>query len=136
MATGVDRYYESLKKNLENLPAFSARPYDEPEGDSLIFYARDEQSYAKRLNSLLTLFLSTKDDTLVGCEVKGVQRMLRLLRLAGSFGVIVRDDKLRLGILLFFALAEPPDDPSMAGFEEDVREYRDVEIDSRDLQPA
>ena len=133
MATGLDRYHDFLKKNLENLPPFSPRPYYEPEGDSLIFYARDEQSYAKRLNSLLTLFLATKDNTLVGCEVKGVQR---LLRIAGEFGVIVRDQKIRLGILLAFALAEPAEDPSLESFEEEFQEYRDVEIDSRDLQPA
>lgn len=69
----------------------------------------------------------------MGCEVKGVQRIMRL---AGSFGVIVRDHKLKLGFLLAFALAEPPDDPSMASLEDGVREFRDVEIDSRELQPA
>jgi hypothetical protein len=43
---------------------------------------------------------------------------------------------MRLGILLAFALAEPPADPSLEGFEDGVREFRDVEIDSRELQPA
>lgn len=37
MATGLDRYHDILRKNLENLPPFSQRPYYEPEGDSLIF---------------------------------------------------------------------------------------------------
>ena len=130
MATGQDAYFQSLKSEVAD---FTPRPYYEPEGDSLIFYARNEQSYAKRINSLLTLFLSSQDNSPVGCEVKGVQRMLRI---AGDVGVLVHDRKLKLGFFLAFALVPPPDDPADEQYEEEVKQFEDVELDARELFPA
>jgi hypothetical protein len=123
MASGLDQYLESLRTGMKE---FSPRPIYEPEGDSLIFYARDEQSYAKRINSLLTVFLSSNDNSLVGCEVKGVQRMLKI---GGDFGVLVRDDKLRLG----FSLAPPLDDPELEQYGDEVKQFEDVELDRQEL---
>lgn len=57
--------------------SFQAQPYYEPETDSLIYYFRDEQSYSKRITKHLTLFLSCNDDSLVGCEMKGIGANLR-----------------------------------------------------------
>jgi hypothetical protein len=133
MASGLNDHLESLREMSEELPEFSVKPFYEPECDSLILYVRSDQSYAKRLNSLLTLFLSTQDDSLVGCEVKGVQR---LLRIAGDFGVLVHDRKIRLGILLAFALAEPPEDPAMGQYEASVKGFENIEIDRESLVPA
>lgn len=130
MASGLNEYLESLQRGAKSLPPFSPRPYYEPEGDSLIVYVRSEQSFAKRLNGLLTLFLSTADRSLVGCEVKGVQR---LLRIAGDFGVLVHDQKIKLGILLAFALAQPPEDPSLEDYEDDVKAFENIEIDRKEL---
>jgi hypothetical protein len=130
MAAGLNEYFDSLRSEVGE---FTPRPYYEPEGDSLIFYARNEQSYAKRINSLLTLFLSSRDNSLVGCEVKGVQRMLRI---AGDFGVLVHDRKLKLGVFLAFALVPPPDDPAMQQYEDEIRQFEDVELDARELVPA
>jgi hypothetical protein len=130
MAAGLNEYFEFLRSEVGE---FTPRPHYEPEGDSLIFYGRNEQSYAKRINSLLTLFLSSQDNSLVGCEVKGVQRMLRI---AGDFGVLVHDRKLRLGFFLAFALVPPPDDPAFEQYEEEVKQFEDVELDARELVPA
>jgi hypothetical protein len=130
MATGLDAYFDSLKSEV---PDFSPRPYYQPEGDSLMFYSRNEPSYAKRINSLLTLFLSSNDNSLVGCEVKGVQRMLRI---AGDFGVLVADRKLRLGFFLAFALVPPPDDPAIDQYQDEIKRFEDVELDAGELVPA
>lgn len=130
MAAGLNEYFDSLRSEVGE---FTPRPYYEPEGDSLIFYARNEQSYAKRINSLLTLFLSSQDNSPIGCEVKGVQRMLRI---AGDFGVLVHDRKLKLGFFLAFALVPPPDDPAFEQYEKEVKQFEDVELDARALVPA
>jgi hypothetical protein len=130
MATQLNEYYEFLKTAKVE---FIARPYYEPESDSLIFYARDDQSYAKRINSLLTLYLSSNDDSLVGCEIKGVKRMLRI---CGDFGVLVRDEKIKLGFLLAFALDQPPDHPALDEYAEKVRQFESVDVDQSELVPA
>lgn len=133
MASGLNDHLEYVRKISEGLPEFSVKPYYEPDCDSLILYVRNEPSYARRLNSLLTLFLSAEDHSLVGCEVKGVQR---LLRLAGEFGVLVRDKKIRLGILLAFALAEPPEDPALDEYESRFKDFENIEIEREALVPA
>ena len=115
---------------------FSPRPYYDAESDALFFFARDVQSYAKRLNSTLTLYLSVEDDTLVGCKVKSVQHILKhMKRLKQNYGVAVLDRKMKLGILLEFALVAPPVDPAILTYEEDMRKFGDVEIDERELEP-
>ena len=87
---------------------FRAVPFYEKATDSLIFYARDERSYGKRINRQFTLFLSIADNSLVGCEVKGVARLCRHL---GDFGVLVADHDVDLMILIGFATVGGPEDP-------------------------
>jgi len=127
MASGLNEFLTSLAAPIGE---FRARPIYEPEGDSLLFYARDEQSYAKRINSLLTVFLSTHDNSLVGCEVKGVQRMLKI---GGDFGVLVHDEKVRLGFFLAFALMPPPENPELEQLGDEVKQFEDVELDRQEL---
>lgn len=122
-------YYQFLKTTGE----FTARPYYEPDSDSLIFYARDEQSYAKRINNLLTLYLASDDDSLVGCEIKSVKRMLRI---GGDFGLLVHDEKIKLGCFLAFALVAPPDDPNLEQYEQAVRQFENIELDRAALLAA
>ena len=127
---GADEFYEFVDAVIANPRPFVAKPYYEPDGDSLIFYAEDVQSFARRHNSFLTLFLSTDDRRLVGVEVKGVKRMLRL---SGDFGVAVIDQQMKLGIFLAFALNSPPEDPALKEYEEQVEQFKDVEVDSLEL---
>ena len=132
MAAGLSDFDDYLKQGLENMGPFRPKPYYEPTGDSVIFYIRDVQSYAKRLNPILTLFLSADDESLVGCEVKGVKRLLRTY---GDFMVSVtehRGEKLRLGMLLGFGLALTHDE----NLRRELEPYKDVEIDSDELQLA
>jgi hypothetical protein len=133
MASGLENYVNSLNEKISG--EFVASPYYEPDGDSLIFYVRDVQSYAKRLNPLLTVFLSSDDHSLVGCEVKGVQHMLRL---AGDFGLLVHDADIKLRILLAFALVPQPDDPSLDRYADDLRNFvgDDIEMRREDLVRA
>ena len=65
---------ELLKEGVHG--PFRPEPFYEPATDSLIYYERDERSYAKRISRHLTVFLSVQDDTLVGVEIKGVKASL------------------------------------------------------------
>jgi len=132
MAAGLNEYLDDLRQGCSD--RFSPSPYYERESDSVVFYARDEQSYAKRLNDQLTIFVSTHDDSLVGCEVKGVTRMLKI---AGDYGVVVLDKKIKLGILLAFAIALQPEDPAAEQYDEELKNsFRDVEFDREQLALA
>ncbi len=55
---------------------FRAEPFYESITDSLIYYARNERSYAKYIDKYLTIFLSIKDDTFVGFEITGLCALL------------------------------------------------------------
>ena len=86
---------------------FEPRPYFGPEEDSLTFYFDNAESYGKRVDDLLTLFLSVKNDELVGCQVKGIRKNLKRL---GNFGIAIKHGKVRLDLLfhLLAFLAEKP----------------------------
>jgi hypothetical protein len=93
-------------------------------------------SYARRLNSLLTVFLANDDDSVNGFKIKGVQRILTRMERLGKEKFVRHDHRegIRLTIFLEFALVAPPDEPELAGFEDAVRQYDDVIVDKRELQ--
>lgn len=69
---------------------FNSRPYYSREGDSLSFYFRDEDSYGERVDQLLTLYRSIETGRIVGCQIKGVQCILKRL---DEFGVQTKEYK-------------------------------------------
>ena len=78
----AERERHGLAQFLKSEPSvpFTPIPFWEPETDSLIFYFKNEPSYSRRLNPLMTVFLSARDDRMVGCEVKGIKRILDRIR--------------------------------------------------------
>ncbi len=87
---------------------FEPRPYYGHEEDSLTFYFASSESYGKRVDQLLTVFLSLKTNALVGCQVKGVRKYLKRL---GDFGISIKHGKVRLD-LFFHLLAFLADKPA------------------------
>ena len=100
---------ESLMKYLDKArpQGFEPRAYYGHEEDCLTFYFDNAESYAKRVDELLTLFLSLKTNELVGCQVKGVGKNLKRL---GQFGLSIKHGKVRLDLVfhLLAFLAEKP----------------------------
>lgn len=99
----------NLMKHLEKArpKGFEPRPYYGPHEDSLTFYFDNAESYGRRVDELLTLFLSLKTNALVGCQVKGVRKNLKRL---GDFGISIKHGKVRLDLFfhLLAFLAEKP----------------------------
>jgi hypothetical protein len=56
---------------------FESRPIYSPDGDFISLYLRDEDSYAERVDDLLTIYRSVENDALVGWKIKGVRRLLK-----------------------------------------------------------
>jgi hypothetical protein len=102
MAKDLMKFLETAKPK-----GFEPRPYFGPHEDSLTFYFHNAESYGKRVDDLLTLFLSVKSDELVGCQVKGIRRNLKRL---GNFGIAIKHGKVRLDLFfhLLAFLAEKP----------------------------
>jgi hypothetical protein len=99
---GMMKYLETAEPK-----GFEPRPYFGPEEDSLTFYFDNTESYGKRVDDLLTLFLSVKSDQLVGCRVKGIRKNLKRL---GKLGIAIKHGKVRLDLFfqLLAFLAEKP----------------------------
>ena len=136
MESGLTEYFDFLKEGLAQTGPFVPKPFYQPESDTLYFYGRDVPSYARRLNALLTVFLANDDDSLIGFKIKGVQRILTRMERLGREKFMMHDHRegIRLTIFLEFALVAPPDEPELAGFEDAVRQYDNVIVDTRELQ--
>src|SRR5205807_8866713 len=129
MAKDLMKYLETAKPG-----AFRPRPYYGPEEDSLTFYFDKAESYGKRVDALLTLFLSVKTDELVGCQVKGVRKNLKRL---GHFGIAVKHGKVRLDLffhLLAFLAEKPQQRQKYLDLRQPIKDA-DTEIDEAQARP-
>ena len=61
---------------------FEAKPRYIPQGDMIVFFFDEAESYAERVDHCLTVYRSFKTNQLTGCKVKGVKRTLGV---AGDF---------------------------------------------------
>ncbi len=112
---------------------FSSKPYYSAHGDALIFYFKDEPSYAHRVDKLLTVYHSLEGNEIVGCEIKGIRVILREL---GSFGIEIHSGKMELALLFlgYVQIANPPREevePLKRAFQE-----AQPRIDASDLVPC
>ncbi len=125
MAKDLMKYLEAAKPR-----GFQPRPYYGPEEDCLTFYFSKAESYGKRVDELLTLFLAAKTNELVGCQVKGVRMNLKRL---GHFGISVNHGKVRLD-LVFHLLAFLAKKPQQRQYYLDLSQHmKDVEIEIDDV---
>ncbi len=69
---------QDLKQYLAEHPCkgFKAVPHYFPGEDFVTYYHRDERCYSRRVDSLLTVYLSLETHQLVGCKIKGVRQLL------------------------------------------------------------
>jgi hypothetical protein len=65
-----------LKENEIEHKTFEPSPLYTPEGDSLMFYIKDEDSYSERIDDLLTVYRSITTNQIIGCQIKGVRHKL------------------------------------------------------------
>jgi hypothetical protein len=78
------------------LGKFEPKPFYSKEGDAVTLYFEDEPSYRDRVDDFLTIYRSLQNDEMVGCQIKGIQNILKTL---GDFGVSIRDKEVSLGLL-------------------------------------
>jgi hypothetical protein len=103
---------------------FISEPFYAEDADSVIFFVRETPTYRKRLNSLITLYLSMDDHRIAGFEVKSVHRILQMVK---AFKVWVVDEKIKLGILLSMGLVQVSE-PEVTKYASDLIQYSDIEV--------
>lgn len=110
---------------------FRAVPHYFPSGDYLTYFVADERCHAKRIDDVMTVYLADGTDRLVGCKVKGVSHILKT---AGTFGVRVDGDGIRLGFFFFAGAAADSieREPTVRWYEK-LKEFADVTVDPREL---
>jgi hypothetical protein len=129
MAESLTEFMKELETGAPGPFAPGACYYDH-EADSLILYLRNEESHGRRLNNLVTIFVSP-DDRLVGCQVKGLQRKLLS---DGNFAIAIhKDGKLRLGLFFHLLAFEVPETESRNKLVELAQEAKGIELDTREL---
>ena len=125
----ADELMEYVKAN----PAkgFTPRPYYSAKGDCLIFYATNEDCYARRVNELLTVYQSMKTHKVTGCKIKGVRHII-MTSLKSYFG---QRERLSSFVLAGMALAKDPDQASEPSIHEELGEVtRDIPLEMEELE--
>src|SRR4051794_29920763 len=99
---------KSLKQHLapHRCEAFLPRPHYLQHGDYVTYYFAVDPAYEEPVDELLTDFRSLKPVEMVGCKIKGVRRIIKKL---GSFGVLIFDENVTLGLLFLGAALVNPD---------------------------
>ena len=77
-------------------PQFRSEPWYNRHGDCVEYHFREDEFFAQRVDGVVTAYLSRDAKELVGCQVKGIQAILKKF---GDFGFVLKDDKVSLGML-------------------------------------
>jgi hypothetical protein len=93
----METLLEHIKSNAPR--GFKPQSVYSVEGDSLTFIVEDIEYYRDRIDDFLTVFRTMDGDRLIGCQLKGVPEVLKLL---GSFDLTINNSvKLTMIFLAF-----------------------------------
>jgi hypothetical protein len=88
---------------------FHPRPRYSREGDCVIFYFEESESYGDRVDGILTVYRALDDDRIVGCQLKGIATLLERAN-HFKFEIEIDDHGVRFSALLLVSnlIAEQP----------------------------
>ncbi|MEM1107271.1 MAG: hypothetical protein AAGH99_01105 [Planctomycetota bacterium] len=84
MAKRITDIWDEFEGNL-----FHSRPRYSQSGDCIFYYLEDAESYAERVDEVLTVYRAFDDDRTVGFQIKGISALLAMF---GDFGFELRAD--------------------------------------------
>ncbi len=128
----METLVEHLKKHQPK--AFKPRPTYSPEGDSLTFIFEDVEYRRERIDDFLTVYRAVADGHLVGCQLKGVPEVLKLL---GAFDLTINNAPVKLTMIFLGCMAQA--DKEVQHFYLDLAKHdaaRKAAILPRSLEPA
>jgi hypothetical protein len=120
----VENLSDFLKNN--SCKGFKSVPQYFANGDFVTLYFKDERCHALRIDDLLTVYLSTTTNELVGFKIKGVKHIIEH---AGNFGVLFNADQIRMGLFFFVGAAAAKDRSQLRWYNEIGKQAADVSLD-------
>jgi len=112
---------------------FKPEPHYFTDGDFLTYYFRNDRCYAKRIDDILTVFLSIDGNELVGCKIKGVKHILQK---AGNFRVTLDGGPVQLGLFFFAGASAATDELQLRHYEQLGQVASEVTVNQQELQGA
>lgn len=112
------------------------------DGDCIEFIATQDNFYAVRIDSLITVYRSQENDEIMGSLIKGVSKFLRrVLQKAPGFEIEIKDGRIKLTHLFTARLWTEAEEIEgvLAGTYETLREVAeksDAEVEVGDLTAA
>lgn len=110
---------------------FKARPQYFQDGDYVTFFFQEGRAVEDRIDSLVTVYRSMATKEMVGCKVKGVKRILDAIGEFGALGILIRDGKVNLAVLLLGAALVNPNQTE--NYKRVSSDLPDTPIDSKEL---
>lgn len=114
MAETIVDFFDQIKA--EKTPS-SPEPSYNPYGDCVHYHWRQDEFYADRIDSKLTVYRSIASNEAVGCQIKGITALIARL---GDFGIAINEqDGTPLAMFLFAsqAAAESPSGEKAADYQ-------------------
>lgn len=100
-------------------------------GDFVKYFFRNERAHSLRLDDIVSVYLGMESGELVGCKIKGVKHILET---AGSFGVLVDGETIKLGLFFFAGAATAKDELQKQLYEKLKQLAKDATLDRSALQ--
>jgi hypothetical protein len=92
-----DEFMAEMERTFGPPQNFSPTATYIPEGDCVEFFARPGSFYAQRIDDVVTVYLSQKDDEIVGSLIKGIKAFCeRIMKNFPGFKIEIDDGKVRL----------------------------------------
>ncbi len=102
-------------------PSFKPEPWYNEAGDCLVWYFRNDESYACRVDDKLTVYRALQNDELVGCLIKGITALAQTSK---AFGFEILEQRVRLS--LFFVVSAFEAKPEDTGAQQRREIYHDL----------
>ena len=128
MANQLTEYMKGKK-----CEGFTPHPYYSMEGDFLTYYFTDDDSYAKRIDDTLTVFLSMFEHEFVGFKLKGIRNLLDTLG-EFAFRVTDKDGNIQLGLLFWAGMQHADNFAAIEYYQQGAELTKTVAINRKDLQ--
>ncbi len=124
---------ENLKDYLaaHTCKGFNPVPHYFASGDYATCFFSEERCHEKRVDDLVTVYLSNETKKLVGCKINGVKHILDS---ACGFGVSVDDGSVKLGLFFWMGASLATEEDQKQHYEELRELARDAALDRRQLQ--
>lgn len=76
---------------------FTPGPIYDSDADTLTLFISEDESYRERVDSLLTIYRSFSNNEVVGCHIKGVNKILKAVH---AFDIGIHSKEVTIGLLL------------------------------------